>query len=275
MAGALDQPQHALRRATDIGFGDLMSGDRLHQQRAEIPGRPRHLEVQTPRDGDGTVRPEPIGDDRAVEAPLFFQQALEQLGMLAAVRTAQPVVRAHQAPHAGAEHRGFERWQVQLAQRPFGNLHADREALVLLVVAYEVLDARTDAALLDAFDVGDCHLGGEIRIFRKAFEVASVQWMAVNVHRRSEQHTGTFRARLVGEHASDTPHQVAVPRCCQRRSARQAGGRSHRPTRPARAGRAVGHAQRGDADPVDRRGVPEVDARGQGGLLFQGQASLG
>ncbi len=132
--------------------------------------------------------------------------------MLAAVRTAQPVVRAHQAPHAGAEHRGFERWQVQLAQRPFGHLHADREALVLLVVAYEVLDARTDAALLDAFDVGDCHLGGEIRIFRKAFEVASVQWMAVNVHRAAHRHLSRApRRRARVRHAAPGRGSTLLP----------------------------------------------------------------
>ena len=49
--------------------------------------------------------------------------------------------------------------------------------------------------------------------------------------------------------------------------ARQAGGAAHRPAVAARAGRAVGHAQRTHTQTFDRGGVPEVHACGERGLL--------
>ena len=63
-----------------------------------------------------------------------------------------------------------------------------RRALELGLVADEVLDRRGDALRLQALDVGDRELGGQVRVLGVALEVAAVEPRALDVDRRRQQH---------------------------------------------------------------------------------------
>ena len=125
-------------------------------QRGTEPGRrARHLEVEPgQRRRHGGVRPEPVGHDQPVEAPLAPQHAVDQVRLLAAVDAVDLVVGGHHGPDAGLLYGVFEGDEVDLPQGPLVDLGADRHPLVLLVVAGEVLDAAGDPAPLHALDVG-------------------------------------------------------------------------------------------------------------------------
>ncbi|BCK71472.1 hypothetical protein Srufu_054250 [Streptomyces libani subsp. rufus] len=65
--------------------------------------------------------------------------------------------------------------EIELAQRARGDAVVDGEPVGLGVVAHEVLDGRTDAALLHPTDISGPDLAGEQRVFRIALEVPAAQ----------------------------------------------------------------------------------------------------
>ena len=121
------------------------------QRGTEPRRRTGHLEVEAgQRRRRGGVRPEPVGHDEPVEAPLTAEHPADQVGLLAAVDAVDLVVGGHHGPDAGLLDGLLEGDEVDLAQGPLVDLGADGHPLVLLVVAGEVLDAAGDPARLHA-----------------------------------------------------------------------------------------------------------------------------
>ena len=156
------QPQHVTHLAVDHRLVDLPGTHRRGQRGSEPGRRAGHLEVEPgQRGGRSGVRPEPVGHDQPVEAPLAPQHAADQFRLLAAVDAVDLVVGGHHRPDAGLLYGVFEGDEVDFPQSPLVDLGADRHPLVLLVVAGEVLYAAGDAARLHALDVGAGDAGRE------------------------------------------------------------------------------------------------------------------
>ncbi len=100
------------------GLVDGAVADGGGQGRTEPGGGSRHLEVEAGQGGRrGGVRPEPVGHDEPVEAPLTAQDPSDELGLLAAIRAVDLVVGGHDRPDAGLVDGLLEGDEVDLAQR--------------------------------------------------------------------------------------------------------------------------------------------------------------
>ena len=137
---------------------------------------PGHLEIEAGERGRRRrVRAEPVRHHQPVEAPLAPQDAVDEVGLLAAVGPVDLVVGGHHGPDAGLPYGGFEGDEVDLPKGPLGDLGADGHPLVLLVVAGEVLDAAPDPAPLHPLDVGDGEAGRQQRVLGEGLEGAPGQ----------------------------------------------------------------------------------------------------
>ena len=268
---ALGRRGHAARLVVDDRFVHVAGAHGRRQRVTHEARRPRHLYIEAgARRLGGGVRGPPIGHDETVPLPVGADEVGEEPRMLGAVRAVEPVVGRHQRPHTGFVDGGVEGSEVGLAQRPLVDLGGDRHAVALGVIGHEVLDATTHAAALHAFHVGDRHAGTEVRVFGVALEVPSAQGMTVQIDGGRQQEVGTLGLQLLSQFCADALHQVDVPRGRQRGPAREA--RRRRTAAGEGAAGAVGpvaHLQAGDAEPVDGRCVPHVDAGGERALLLE------
>ena len=142
-------PVRRPRRASRSRFASMTStgtspaSTARGQRRAPVQRRAGHLEVEAgERRLDRGVHREPVGDHHAVPSPLVAQDRGEQPLVLRAVRAVEAVVGGHRRPGTGAPQRVLERQQRHLPQRALVGLGGDLEAVVLLVVGDQVLDAR-------------------------------------------------------------------------------------------------------------------------------------
>ncbi len=128
------------------------------------------------------------------------------------------VVSRHHRPWARFCDRDPERLEIDLMQGSIIDLCADRKALVLLVVADEMLDTGADSFALDPPDIGRRDRPGQHRVLGEALEVPPGDGNAGDVHSGSEKDVGALGGRLVGERPPHLLDQSRVP------------GRSHRGT---------------------------------------------
>ena len=191
--GAIAQDAESSDLVGNHGFVDGTVDDGVDQGGAEPLRRSGHLEIEAGvRGRGGAVSAEPVRDDEAVEPPLVPEDRREKPLVLAAVGTVEPVVGAHDSPGPGFGDRGFEGNEVQLAQRRVVDVRADGHTFELGVVRHEVLDRGAHADRLHAPDEADGEPRREVRVLGVALEVAAGQRMAMQVHRRREEHVGAL-----------------------------------------------------------------------------------
>ena len=163
------------------------------QRGAEGPGGAGHLEGGASRTrGRRAGHAEPVGDHEALEAPLAPPDAAQQPWLLVAPPPVSPAVSGHDAERAALTHDDLERPQVDLAQGPLVDVRADRVALVLGVVADQVLDRRGHAFGLRTAHERGRQPAGQQRVLGVALEVAAGERRPVHVDGGCEQHAGAL-----------------------------------------------------------------------------------
>ena len=267
-----EQPPHL---GVDERFVDRAVTHGGRERRAEPPRRAGHLEVDPGgRGADGRAVAVPVGDDEPLESPFAAQDPVEELDVLRAVRSVQPVVPGHDPERAAFLHRELERDQDDLAQlaRVDDRVHA--VALELRVVGREVLDRGRDTLRLDAPDEAGRDAPREERILRVALEVPAADGGAGHVDRRREQHPARLGVGFLAEHHADPLHEGGIPAGAQRRAAGHARcglvGQPEQPRAPC-AVRPVRHHDRRDAQARHRGRRPHRVARGERRLLVEGE----
>ncbi|KAJ6443523.1 cell wall protein [Purpureocillium lavendulum] len=245
----------------DVGKGLVVGGVELEGLAAEA-GRAGHLEVEAGDDGGrGAVGAEPVAHDEAVPAPLLAQHGVEVLGVLAAHGAVDAVVGRHEGAGAGVADGELEGQGVDLAQGALGDDGLDAHALVLLVVAEEVLDGGLDAGALDTADEGGGAEAGQEGVLADGLEAAAAEGRALHVDGRAKDDVGALRDGFGAHGPAGLFEQLLVEGGAQGGAAREAGGRhAVEELCAADAVGAVGQAQRGHA--MLRQGlcVPKVDA---------------
>ena len=117
-----------------------LSGSDLFRQRVrhtvliKITGH-RHLDVQSVFRGlHRVVDASPVGYDHAVKAPFPAENVLQQVMVMAAVFSAEPVVGAHQRLRLSLFHRGLEAGEIELSERPLvhGSVHIEPAGLLII-----------------------------------------------------------------------------------------------------------------------------------------------
>ena len=170
------------------------------------------LQVDAVGDGlTGIVYAAPVGNDRAVEAPLAFQDFIQQAGILSAVFALVKIVGAHDAPSLSLLHGGLEGGQVNLVERAVVHDDVGVVAVHFVVIQRIVLDADGHAVALHALHIRHHHPRSQIRVFAEVFEVAPVQGRTVDVHPGAQKHVLFAVARLFADAPAVEQGHVGVP----------------------------------------------------------------
>ena len=211
-----------------------------------------------------------------VEAPLVSQHLGKQPVVLARVHAVDLVVGAHHGPRPRLGHDSLEGAEVHLPQRARVDVGADPQPVGLLAVDREVLERRADVPALQAVDPRGREDSGQQRVLGEVLEVPAAERAALEVDAGPEQDRDVHRAALVAQGLAHPPQQVRVPGRGGGDGRREAGGRLAAQQvagvgLQAHAVRPVGDGDGGEADGLDRRGVPCVTAAGQGRLLGDGE----
>ena len=278
--GPQHQPEHPGHRLVEHRLREPPGGHRGDDGPVAEPEVGRHLQVQPGgQGGDPVMHRAPVRHDQPVEAPLVPEHLGQQPPVLRRVLAVDLVVGAHHRPRPGCGDHVLEGGQVDLAQGALVHVGADPEPVGLLVVRREVLHARPDLLRLQAVHQPGGEPAGQERVLGQVLEVAPAQRRALDVDPGAEDDRDVLGARLGAQRRAHLPGQPGVPGAGERGGGREAGGR-HAPADARMVGavgllaqpvRPVGQHDRLDAGRRDRRGVPEVRAQAQRGLLIQGE----
>ena len=99
----------------------------------------------------------PVGNDRALVAPLPAQHVDKQEFVVAGMPAVVKVISTHNRPGIAPLNRRLERRKIDFAHRPFVNYDIRRMAARLLVVEGIVLHACRHSVLLKADNIGNRH----------------------------------------------------------------------------------------------------------------------
>ena len=174
----------------------------------------------------------------------------------------------------------FEGREVDLAQRPLGDVGADAQAVGLLIVGGKVLERGAHALGLHAGDDTYGLMAGQIRVFGPIFEAAAAERIALDVDAGTEDDGHLLLDAFLRHGLADLVDELGVPGAGQAGRRREASGR-HGIVQIGFAGagcqgfaqsvRAIGDHVAGDALGFDALQMPGVAAGGEGRLLFEGQ----
>ena len=173
--------------------------------------------------GDRGVRSAPVGDDHAVEAPFVAQDVLQQVLVLVRVHAVDLVVGGHDRHRRGLAHGYLERGEIDLAHRAFVDHGIGGLPAQFLAVDREVLRAGGYAVGLDAADQAGRHAPRDDRILGIVLEVAAAQWIALDVHARSEQHVHVEIVGFLAERLAHLLGERRIPRIGDRAGRGEAG----------------------------------------------------
>ena len=120
-----------------------------------IAGAAGHHQVAPrPKGGDPVRDAAPVGDHRAVKAPLLPENVRQELPVLSAVDAVDLVVGAHHGGRAALPDHDLKGGEIELPQGPLIQHAVGGEALVLLAVAGEMLHAGPRPGGLEPPDPG-------------------------------------------------------------------------------------------------------------------------
>ena len=128
----------------------------------------------------------PVGDDNAVEAPLAFENLIQQAVVVAGVLAVEVVVCTHNRPATTLLNGCLEGGEVDFIQSTVVQYRLGGVAVGLLIVQCVVFYAGGNAIFLHLLHIGDNHLGSQIGVFAHIFEVATIQRTTIDVYARAE-----------------------------------------------------------------------------------------
>ena len=144
----------------------------------------------------------PVADETAVPSPLFLQDAVEQFVALAAMYVLPEVVAAHDRIYMRLLDSTLEGGEVYLTHSTFGDVYVNREAVCLLVVEDEMLQAACHTILLHRLDIWHYHLTSQQRVFTHVFEGTTIERCAGDVDTRAQHNILSAIGKLFADAGS-------------------------------------------------------------------------
>ena len=132
------------------------------------------------------------------------------------------IVGAHHCPGLSFLHGDFKGGQVDLPQRPLVDLAVRGEALVLLTVAGEVLQACADPVFLHPPDVACAEPAGQVRILREVLETASAQRIPPDADAGAQHESDLVGRRFLAYRFADLREKRGIPAAAGGRRGRKA-----------------------------------------------------
>ena len=159
----------------------------------KLPARPvsasGHFQIGASQHGFFRgVKRAPVGHHEAFKTPFVSQDIVQEPTIGASLSAVEQVV----APHHSLNIRLFDghlkRSEIQLSQGTLIHDAVGNEAIGLLFVGREMLDARSYSLSLHSPNEGHSHAAAEIGVFAVALKSAPRCRHSVEVHGRSQQH---------------------------------------------------------------------------------------
>ena len=154
----------------------------------------------------------PVGHNEAVKAEFLPRDAGAEVIAVGRVDPVDQVVAGHHGERVRPADRDPESAQVDLAQRPLGNDAVAEHAVVLLVVAAEVLDGGAAAGM--ALDTpGDCcgRDAADQGILRVIFKISSAEGVAVDVHAGRQPEGDAEALHFIADQVADLFDERRIP----------------------------------------------------------------
>ena len=274
--------QDLLGARVDVGRVEFPGLDGRDDLAGACQARGGHLETAaSARCLNSAVRTAPVGDDHAVEAPLYAQDVGQQVLVLVGVGTVHEVVGAHDHARPRVSAHDLKTGQVDFAHRTLVHNRVRRHASQLLGVNREVLGAGCGTRGLDSVDEARGHASGEDRVLGEVLEVTSTQGRALDVEAGAEQDVDAEAARLHTQRLTHLACKLRIPRGGDsggRRKASRLLGLSDAevvgvPELAAHAVGSVAHDEGGNACRPDRAGVPGACPRQKSRRLQEGEVT--
>ena len=125
------------------------------------------------------------------------------------------------APFALSD-RKLEAFQIDLAERTFGDRSIKEMPVCLLIVAAAVLDRSLDTGSVQSAQLGDCDESSQLRIFGEILKVSAVQRMPVNIHAGAEQAVHLIRSHFQTDALKQAHDERQIEGRGEQRTVRQA-----------------------------------------------------
>ena len=181
--------------------------------------------VQTGRGSLGrAVRSLPIGEDEALEIPVFLQDVRQQVFVFTGIVAVHPVVGTHHGRDITLAHADLEGQQVALAHRALVNIHVDRVAPVLLIVQCVVLDVANHVPGFFGLHHGGDQFAGQNRVLAEVFEGAAVTRFARQIHASTQRHVVALGPQLPRNQGPILIRSIQVPTRGAGQIVRKGGG---------------------------------------------------
>ena len=210
--GVKNQRQQLIQTGVNVRLGDFAGLHGLQQLADGIPAGGGHFQRRAVLYAQRMViAAAPVGDNRAVKAPVLAQDVLQKVGVLVGVGAVDEVVAGHDGLGVRLFDDDFKAGQVEFPQGSLVDDGVRRHAAQLLAVDGEVLGAGGDAVGLDAAHVGRGQLAGKVRVLREILEVAPAQRAALGVEARPQQDGYLLRGGLLPHGLTDLLAEGRVP----------------------------------------------------------------
>ncbi len=254
--------QDAMNHIVEAGLRHLTAVDDLREGRKEGAVRLFLIEPRQRR-GCRAVRCPPVRQDETLEAPIAFQNVIEQVRVLAGIHAVHQIVGAHDRLHVGVLETNLKGQQIALASRAVIDLDVHGGAGGFLIVQCEVLDARDHVLVLDGPKMRSRDLPRQHRILALGLERAAVARLASDqVDVAAEIDIDAVGAQLGSDDAAILVRLVDIPTRGTGDGRGKCGGRSHTVANPHAA---VGQIEVRDAEPRDSRNPAHGAARNRAG----------
>ena len=223
--GIKHQRQQFGQAGVDICFGNFSAFHRRQQFAHTVPAGGGHFQRGAVLYAQRVVvAPAPVGDDRAVKAPLAAQNIHEQVLILVGVSAIDKIVRRHNAAGMPLFDGNFKPGQVDFPQGALVHDGVRRHTPRFLAVDGKVLRAGGYALGLDAANIPRRQLAREIRVLGEILKAAPAQRVALHIQPRSQQHRHFLRGGFLAQGGADLLAQRGIPAVRNRRRGGEAGG---------------------------------------------------
>ena len=195
----LNQIQYASHISVQVLPGQLSTLDAIEDLSVLcLTPRLQHI-IAGPYLPDTVTATIPIGHHCALIPPVVTKDMSQEFLALRRILAIHMIVGRHHRPWMGLGDSDFERLEINLPQGTLRQAGIVVHTVGLLVVHSKMLEARTYAIALHAFDVGCRRLSGQQGILGIIFKVTATERIPLNVDSRCQQHVDAIFLHLVSD----------------------------------------------------------------------------
>ena len=272
------QRNHARRTGVHITFGQGAVPHGRGHTVLHVIAAARHTQITSGVHGlDAVAERTPVGDNKAVKAPVAAQYLGQQPSIVAGVDIVDARIAAHNGLGLCVFDNGLKRGQIQLPQGALVDLTVAVEPLVLLIVGGKMLQARARTTALRTLHPCCAHGTGCTGVLGEIFKIAATEGVALDVDAGAKDNVHAVGKPFFADGFALGLQQRCIPRC----SAGNGSGKAGRWFRAvdaehiacvflaAHAVGAVAHPDGRDAVLLHCLAVPEISAVAKADFLLQ------